>query len=58
MELSLRDLRYFEVLAEMQHLGRAAERLARSQPALTNASTGWRRPLAARFSSALAEASA
>lgn len=35
MEISLRDLRYFEVLAEMQHLGRAAERLARSQPALT-----------------------
>lgn len=35
MEINLRDLRYFEVLADMQHLGRAAQKLARSQPALT-----------------------
>ena len=35
MDINFRDLRYFEVLAETQHLGRAAERLARSQPALT-----------------------
>ncbi|AOB29431.1 LysR family transcriptional regulator [Bordetella sp. H567] len=35
MEINLRDLRYFEVLADLEHLGRAAERLARSQPALT-----------------------
>ncbi|MFC3340100.1 LysR family transcriptional regulator [Paracandidimonas soli] len=35
MDIHLRDLRYFEVLADMQHLGRAAEQLGRSQPALT-----------------------
>jgi DNA-binding transcriptional LysR family regulator len=35
MELDLRDLRYFQCIAELGHLGRAADRLGRSQPALT-----------------------
>lgn len=35
MSLNLRDLAYFEVVAELGHLGQAAERLGRSQPALT-----------------------
>ena len=30
-----RDLAYFEVIAETGHLGRAAQRLGRTQPALT-----------------------
>ena len=34
-ELDLRDLRYFEAIAETGHVGRAAARLHRSQPALT-----------------------
>lgn len=34
-EVDLRDLRYFETIAEMGHVGRAALRLHRSQPALT-----------------------
>lgn len=34
-ELDLRDLRYFEVIAQTGHVGRAAKRLHRSQPALT-----------------------
>ncbi|MEK8052808.1 LysR family transcriptional regulator [Ideonella sp. DXS22W] len=34
--MDLRDLRYFETIAELQHLGRAATRLHRSQPALTS----------------------
>jgi DNA-binding transcriptional LysR family regulator len=37
MELNLRDLRYFEVAAQAENLGRAAETIARSQPALTKA---------------------
>lgn len=37
MELNLRDLRYFEIAAEAENLGRAAESIARSQPALTKA---------------------
>lgn len=37
MELSLRDLRYFEIAAQTETLGRAAETIARSQPALTKA---------------------
>lgn len=35
MDLHLRDLRYFETAAEQGHLGRAAEQVGRSQPALT-----------------------
>lgn len=35
MDIHLRDLRYFEVLADLQHLRLASERLGRSQPALT-----------------------
>ena len=33
--MDLRDLRYFETIAELEHLGRAAERVHRSPPALT-----------------------
>ena len=33
--LDLRDLRYFETIAETGHLGRAAKKLFRTQPALT-----------------------
>ncbi|UST55938.1 LysR family transcriptional regulator (plasmid) [Comamonadaceae bacterium OTU4NAUVB1] len=35
MTLNLRDLAYFEVVAELGHLGQAADKLGRSQPALT-----------------------
>lgn len=34
--MDLRDLRYFETIAELQHVGRAATRLHRTQPALTS----------------------
>lgn len=37
MDLNLRDLRYFEAAAQTESLGRAAETIARSQPALTKA---------------------
>jgi len=33
--MELRDLRYFETIAELQHLGRASAKLHRTQPALT-----------------------
>lgn len=33
--MELRDLGFFEVIAEVGHLGRASERLGRTQPALT-----------------------
>ena len=33
--MDLRDLRYFETIADLEHVGRAAERLHRTQPALT-----------------------
>jgi DNA-binding transcriptional LysR family regulator len=33
--VDLRDLRYFETIAELGHLGRAADRLCLTQPALT-----------------------
>jgi len=35
--MDLRDLRYFEAIAEFEHIGRATERLHRTQPALTSA---------------------
>ncbi|GAP34334.1 LysR family transcriptional regulator [Piscinibacter sakaiensis] len=35
--MDLRDLRYFETIAELEHIGRATQRLHRSQPALTSA---------------------
>ena len=34
--MDLRDLRYFETIAELQHLGRATAKLHRTQPALTS----------------------
>lgn len=36
-QLGLRDLRYFETIAEQGHVGRAARKLHRTQPALTGA---------------------
>jgi DNA-binding transcriptional LysR family regulator len=34
--MDLRDLRYFEVIAKLEHVGRASEQLHRTQPALTS----------------------
>jgi DNA-binding transcriptional LysR family regulator len=34
--MDLRDLRYFETIAQLEHLGKAAARLNRTQPALTS----------------------
>ena len=34
--MDLRDLRYFETIATLQHMGRAATKLHRTQPALTS----------------------
>ena len=34
--MDLRDLRYFETIAELEHIGRATEHLHRTQPALTS----------------------
>lgn len=34
--MDLRDLHYFEVIAELEHIGRASEKLHRTQPALTS----------------------
>lgn len=34
--MDLRDLRYFETIAELEHIGQATERLHRTQPALTS----------------------
>jgi DNA-binding transcriptional LysR family regulator len=34
--MDLRDLRYFEAIAELQHVGRASAKLHRTQPALTS----------------------
>ena len=34
--MDLRDLRYFETIAELQHVGRASTKLHRTQPALTS----------------------
>jgi DNA-binding transcriptional LysR family regulator len=36
MDLDLRDLRYFETIAALQHLGHASAKLHRTQPALTS----------------------
>jgi len=36
MDLDLRDLRYFETIANLEHLGRASAKLHRTQPALTS----------------------
>lgn len=36
-DIDLRDLRYFEMIAKLQHVGRAAQQLHRTQPALTSA---------------------
>jgi len=33
--MDIRDLRYFETIAQLQHVGRAAQKLHRTQPALT-----------------------
>ena len=35
--MDLRDLRYFEVVADLEHVGRASVKLHRTQPALTSA---------------------
>lgn len=37
MDIQLRDLRYFEVIADLGHVGKAAQVLGRTQPALTKA---------------------
>jgi DNA-binding transcriptional LysR family regulator len=34
--MDLRDLRYFEVIAQLEHMGRASAQLHRTQPALTS----------------------
>lgn len=34
--MDLRDLRYFETIASLQHMGKASEQLHRTQPALTS----------------------
>src|SRR5512138_3511429 len=34
--MDLRDLRYFETIAQLQHMGRAAQHLHRTQPALSS----------------------
>ena len=34
--MDLRDLRYFETIAELEHIGRASTKLHRTQPALTS----------------------
>ena len=47
--MDLRDLAYFETIAELGHLGRAAERLGRSQPALTKSIQRLEESLGARL---------
>ncbi len=49
--MDLRDLRYFEAIAELEHLGRASSRLHRTQPALSSSI----RRLEARCGTALFE---
>jgi len=47
--MDLRDLTYFETIAELGHLGRAAEKLCRSQPALTKSIQRLEESLGARL---------
>lgn len=47
--MDLRDLTYFETIAEVGHLGRAAEKLNRSQPALTKSIQRLEESLGARL---------
>src|SRR6478735_2961183 len=37
MDIHLRDLKYFETVADLGHVGQAADKLGRTQPALTKA---------------------
>src|SRR6187549_1894998 len=37
MAMDLRDLRYFETVASLEHVGQASARLHRTQPAITSA---------------------
>ena len=37
MDIHLRDLKYFEAVADLGHVGQAADKLGRTQPALTKA---------------------
>jgi DNA-binding transcriptional LysR family regulator len=47
--MDLRDLTYFETIAELGHLGRAAEKLNRSQPALSKSIQRLEESLGARL---------
>lgn len=47
--MDLRDLSYFETIAEIGHLGRAADKLNRSQPALTKSIQRLEQSLGARL---------
>lgn len=47
--MDLRDLSYFETIAEIGHLGRAADKLNRSQPALTKSIQRLEESLGARL---------
>ncbi|MFF7707203.1 LysR substrate-binding domain-containing protein [Pseudomonas sp. NPDC007930] len=47
--MDLRDLAYFETIAELGHLGQAAEKLNRSQPALTKSIQRLEESLGARL---------
>ncbi len=47
--MDLRDLAYFETIAELGHVGRAAERLNRSQPALSKSIQRLENALGARL---------
>ena len=51
MDIQLRDLKYFEVVADTGHLGQAADKLGRTQPALTKGGQRLEEP----FGSALFE---
>lgn len=47
--MDMRDLGFFEVIAELGHLGRASERLGRTQPALTKCIQRLERELGAQL---------